>query len=158
MAGGFARLLWPLGILAGARGLLFPWVPVFIGIGIAIWFALPFEPGLTLYAAIAAIGFAALLTYRLGPELGHPLAVIVLCLTAGVLAAGYRAHSVNAPMLEFRYYGPVQGLSLIHIWMCIRDRSRRAGARPIPGRSNIFIASSDEKISASPCAQPSRVR
>jgi competence protein ComEC len=109
VAGGFARLLWPLGILAGARGLLFPWVPVFIGIGIAIWFALPFEPGLTLYAAIAAIGFAALLTYRLGPELGHPLAVIVLCLTAGMLAAGYRAHAVHAPMLEFRYYGPVQG-------------------------------------------------
>ncbi len=109
MAGGFARLLWPLGILAGARGLLFPWVPVFIGIGIAIWFALPFEPGLIFYTATAAIGFAALLTYRLGPELGHPLAVIVLCLTAGMLAAGYRAHAVHAPMLEFRYYGPVQG-------------------------------------------------
>ena len=109
MAGGLARLLWPLGILASARGLLFPWVPVFIGTGIALWFALPFEPGMTFYAITAAVGLLALLTYWLGPELGHPLAVIVLCLTAGVLAAGFRAHAVYAPMLEFRYYGPVQG-------------------------------------------------
>lgn len=109
MAAGWTRLLWPLGVLAGARGLLFPWVPVFIGTGIALWFALPFEPGLLFYGVAVVVALAAMLAHRLGPEIGHPIAVIVLCLTSGMVAAGYRAHAVAAPMLEFRYYGPVQG-------------------------------------------------
>lgn len=109
MAGRFGILLWPLHALAEARGLLFPWVPVFLGCGIAIWFALPFEPGSPFYAVCLALFAALLATYRWGPELAHPLVVILACLLAGMLAAGARAHLVAAPMLEFRYYGAVQG-------------------------------------------------
>ena len=102
-------LLWPLQTLLQARGLLFPWVAVFIGCGVGVWFALPFEPDRIFYLFLATlIGGTAIVRFR-GPELLHPVAIIVGCVAAGVLACGIRAHSVDAPMLEFRYYGPVQG-------------------------------------------------
>ncbi|MDZ4312665.1 MAG: ComEC/Rec2 family competence protein [Cypionkella sp.] len=116
-------LRWPLQVLAEARGLLFPWVPVFLGCGIALWFALPFEPDLTFYAAGFAAFLALIVIYRLGLELLHPPLVILACLLAGVLAAGLRAHLVAAPMLEHRYYGAVQG-RVIHV-----DRSQSDALR-----------------------------
>ena len=109
MAGRFGIWRWPLNALAEARGLLFPWVSVFLGCGIAIWFALPFEPDLAFYAVCLVLFAVLLAAYRWGPELAHPLVVILACLLAGGLAAGARAHLVAAPMLEVRYYGAVQG-------------------------------------------------
>lgn len=109
MAGRFGILLWPLRILAEARGMLFGWVPVFIGCGIAIWFALPFEPKFGFYATCLGVFLALAGLYRWGPELAHPLEVIAGCVLAGLLASGARAHLVAAPMLEHRFYGAVQG-------------------------------------------------
>ena len=106
MAGG---MLWPLQALMRARDSLFPWIAVFIGIGIAVWFAMPVEPGAESYAlavVLLAVGIAARLR---GAELWHPVAIIAACLGAGWLAAGARAHLQDAPMLTFRYYGPVEG-------------------------------------------------
>lgn len=102
-------LLWPLHALAEARGLLFAWVPVFLGCGIAIWFALPFEPGLGFYAVGASIFLALIAAHRFGAELWHPPLVALACVLLGLMAAGLRAHLVAAPMLEQRYYGAVQG-------------------------------------------------
>lgn len=109
MAGIRAIGLAPLRALLEARGLLFPWVPVFLGCGVALWFALPFEPDLRDYLGLGAVFLAACAMRLRGPELLHPLAVIVGCLAAGGLASGLRVHLVQAPMLEFHYYGPVQG-------------------------------------------------
>ena len=95
-----------LDALEAARGQLFVWVPVFIAIGIALWFALPFEPALPLYLAVAGLGICAALV-PLGAL--RPLAMAVACVALGFGAAGLRAHQVAAPMLDFRYYGPVQG-------------------------------------------------
>ena len=104
-----AVLLMPLEALLAARGTLFPWLAVFLAIGISIWFALPYEPPAGFYlAALCGLGLAAL-GYWLGPDLMQPMAAIVAALLAGLLAAGFRAHSVAAPMLEFRFYGAVQG-------------------------------------------------
>lgn len=109
MAGLKAVLLMPLEALLAARGTLFPWLAVFLAIGISIWFALPYEPTAGFYlAALCGLGLAAL-GYWLGPDLMQPMAAIVAALLAGLLAAGFRAHSVAAPMLEFRFYGAVQG-------------------------------------------------
>lgn len=109
MAGLRGIWTWPLRALLDARGLLFVWVPVFLGIGIAIWFALPFEPTPGGYAVVGLVLALAMLARWKGPEPLHPLAVACACLGLGVLAAGFRAHQVAAPMLEFRYYGAVQG-------------------------------------------------
>lgn len=89
--------------------MLFPWVPVFLGAGVGLWFALADEPGWRSYAACSVVLGLAVVIWRLGPELLHPLVIIGGCLLAGFLAAGARAHLVAAPMLERPYYGPVTG-------------------------------------------------
>ncbi len=102
-------LAWPLEALLAARGSLFAWVPIFIGSGVAIWFALSWEPGALFYAcAGAALVGAALLRWR-GPHVIHPVAVVIGCIALGLLASGLRVHLVQAPVLGFRYYGPIQG-------------------------------------------------
>jgi competence protein ComEC len=89
--------------------MLFPWVPVFLGAGVGLWFALADEPGWRSYAACSVVLALAVVIWRLGPELLHPLVIVVGCLLAGFVAAGARAHLVAAPMLERPYYGSVTG-------------------------------------------------
>jgi competence protein ComEC len=102
-------LAWPLEALLAARGSLFAWVPIFIGCGVAFWFDLPWEPSMRFYlGAGAVLGLASLLRLR-GPDLFHPVAVAIGCVALGLLASGLRVQLVQAPVLEFRYYGPIQG-------------------------------------------------
>ena len=95
--------------LDSQRGHLFPWAPVCLGVGIALWFSLRWEPGASHYAALA-LGASALLllAWRLPPGL-RPLAAALALVLAGALLAGHRAHSVAGPVLGWRYYGPVEG-------------------------------------------------
>lgn len=102
-------LALPLHRLAAARGALFPFAPVLTGCGIGLWFALPFEPGSAVYGAILTVALLAALAALRGPDLGRPIAVAILCVALGPLAAGLRVQSVAAPVLETRFYGPVQG-------------------------------------------------
>jgi competence protein ComEC len=109
VAGRFGILLWPLHRLAEARGQLFAWVPVFVGCGIGLWFALPFEPSLGFYGACLVGLLGLIIAYFWGPELLHPPVVSAACVVLGLLAAGWRAHQVASPMLDARFYGAVQG-------------------------------------------------
>ena len=102
-------ILWPLHALQAARGGLFPWITVLVGCGVGIWFALDREPDAGSYALATVVLTLCLVLAARGPELGRPLAVAIAALAAGWLAAGVRAHSIAAPMLDFRYYGPVEG-------------------------------------------------
>jgi competence protein ComEC len=106
---GAGGLLRPLQALQAARGGLFPWIAVLVGCGVGIWFALDREPGAGSYALAALLLLSSLALAVRGPDLGRPLALAFAALAAGWLAAGVRAHSVAAPMLDFRYYGPVEG-------------------------------------------------
>ena len=113
MRGGLALMRWSVDRLDAARGRLFPFVPVGLGAGIGLWFARDGEPGLAAYAALAAaclfcLGLAYLVRARL-VRAGQPLLIFLACLCAGPLAGGFRAQTVAAPMLDFRYYGPVMG-------------------------------------------------
>jgi competence protein ComEC len=104
-------MMRPLAALQAARGLglLFLWVPVFLALGIGLWFSLLQEPGLIFYA-LATLGLVASLALgRWGPDLLQAPALALACVLAGGMAAGARAHLVAAPVLEFRYYGPVEG-------------------------------------------------
>ncbi|THD85790.1 ComEC family competence protein [Aliigemmobacter aestuarii] len=102
-------LLWLPARLAGEGGILLPWAPVILGCGIGLWFALPWEPVLPHYAVAGGV-LPAMLAARLwAGDHWHPLAWAMALLATGFLAAGLRAHSVALPVLDFRYYGPVEG-------------------------------------------------
>ncbi|MEQ9693993.1 ComEC/Rec2 family competence protein [Shimia sp. SDUM112013] len=95
--------------LLGQSGHLFAWAPVFLGIGVGAYFALPFEPGFAVLAACAAsgvicTGVAVALRGAFSPLVW---AVALVCL--GLCLAAFRAHLVQAPVLDWRYYGAVQG-------------------------------------------------
>ena len=94
--------------LDGQRGVLFLWCPVAFGLGIGAYFALRAEPGQAVWGAIAGLALvtaAALL--RLGQR--APLLIALCLLLAGFAAAAFRTHMVAAPVLGFRYYGPIEG-------------------------------------------------
>jgi len=83
--------------------------PVFLALGIGLWFGLDVEPGTMFYASLAAIFVGLAAIARLGPWRARPVAVALACIVAGALACGVRVWLVNAPMLAQPYYGPVQG-------------------------------------------------
>jgi len=99
--------------LARLHGHLFAWLPVFLGLGIGAYFALHQEPsGLLLGTGLAAaLGLA--LAWRIGPAVARPFALAAALVVAGMLLVTTRAHLVQAPVLGFRYYGPVEGRVLL---------------------------------------------
>lgn len=96
-------------VLLHQRLYLFPWAPVFLSIGIGLYFGLRFEPGWAVYGAALVIGLTSLgLAWRLGPEVS-PLFWALGLVCFGLILAGARAHSLQGPVLDWRYYGPIQG-------------------------------------------------
>ncbi len=104
---GAARL--PLDALAGARGQLLPLGAVALGAGIGLWFGWTGEPGAMAYGLAAVAALAGLAGLLRAPDLWRPLGGLLFALALGFLAAGARAHLQAAPVLAFRYYGPVEG-------------------------------------------------
>ena len=95
--------------LLGQRGHLFPWAPVLLACGIGLFFALRVEPPVALLWAAGAAGASGLLALRrAGAVLGPALAAGAL-VALGFALAGARTHSVSGPVLDFRYYGAVEG-------------------------------------------------
>ncbi len=103
------RLTSPLEAIADQRGHLLPWVPVFLGTGVGAYFALRFEPSLMHYGglSVAVMGLVGL--YFAISERLRPLIIALALVLLGVLLAGARAHTLAAPVLGFRYYGPIEG-------------------------------------------------
>ncbi|SHH78475.1 ComEC/Rec2 family competence protein [Marivita hallyeonensis] len=95
--------------LLAQRGALFPWVPVFLGIGICLYFSLLFEPSWQLLGASGAAGLIALVLYWRSASVGAPLLCAVAMVALGFSLAGVRAHLVAGPVLDWRYYGPITG-------------------------------------------------
>ncbi|MBY6065711.1 ComEC family competence protein [Leisingera aquaemixtae] len=95
-------------VLQAQRGSLFPWAPVFLGAGIGAYFSLKAEPNAAAAAGLACVS----LLFCAGALLRRPLAFLLWApalLAAGVCLAYARTHLVAAPVLDFRYYGPVEG-------------------------------------------------
>ncbi len=107
---------------------LMPWVPVWMAAGIGLWFSLPAQPGLVAngLAAVAALCGLALWRLRLDLRLTGALRLTGFALILFALGFGLtslRAWRVEAPVLGFRYYGPIEG-RLIEIDRSARDRIR----------------------------------
>ena len=91
------------------RGHLFPWVPVCLAVGIVIYFTLKIEPPMITYAWIGGGALAlAILTRWVGFFVSPVLWAIAL-VGVGFCLAGLRAHQMDAPVIGWRYYGPVEG-------------------------------------------------
>ena len=96
-------------VMRAQRGALFGWVPVCLAIGIGTYFHLAFEPSMMGLGRVAFIAFIFGFLARVLPEPLRPFAMAGLLIGAGFLLASVRAHSVAGPVLEFRYYGAVEG-------------------------------------------------
>ena len=95
--------------IAGQRGRLFLFVPVLLAIGIGVYFALPREPVAVEWAGVAAaMGALVWLSRRVAEEVA-PLVLMGAFIAAGCLAAGARAALVAAPVLQYRYFGAIEG-------------------------------------------------
>ena len=98
-----------LAALLAQRGSLFLWTPVALALGIGVYFSLMVEPPV---ATLALAALAGLVLVPVASRLGDAVAPLVLGLAIGLggfALAGARAQWVAAPVLDFRYYGPVQG-------------------------------------------------
>lgn len=96
-------------LLAGARGQLLPWGAALVGAAVGLWFALPSEPGAASYLIAALTLALSACACAWGADLSRPLWIGLACLCLGWLACGLRLWVVQAPMLDFRYHGPVMG-------------------------------------------------
>jgi len=96
--------------LAGRR-LLF--APVCLGSGVGLYFGLAREPsglGWALIVLGAALLVALGLRLRRGRYAGLGfLAFAAALVLAGLVVAGLRSETVRGPVLDFRYYGPLEG-------------------------------------------------
>ncbi len=91
------------------RGFLFPWAPVCLALGIGLYFGLRVEPPVWLLA----LGLLALVPgfflMRLAGDVFGPFFVAFTLIAAGFGLAGAKAHWVAGPVLDFRYYGSIEG-------------------------------------------------
>lgn len=96
-------------IALAQRGHLIGWVPVCLGAGIGIYFVLREEPTA---AFMVGLGIAAIGLAIAGRWVGYawrPLITAMVLICAGLGAAKVRTELVAAPVLDFRYYGPIEG-------------------------------------------------
>ena len=95
--------------LLAQRGSLIGWVPVFMGIGVGAYFGLGFEPDTLFMSVLAVVLVACLIAARVVPVAFAPLCVAAALVLTGMGVAKFRVNSVEAPILTFRYYGPIEG-------------------------------------------------
>ncbi|MFO6463241.1 ComEC/Rec2 family competence protein [Jannaschia sp. KMU-145] len=91
------------------RGRRLPWLALAFGTGVGTYFALPVEPGAAA-ALISGATMAMLLVFACLTR--HGIGFLALWLAValgGVLAGQARTAVVAAPVLDFRYYGAVEG-------------------------------------------------
>lgn len=112
LAGGLGASMLPLlkidQALQAQRGHLLPWVPVCLGLGIAGFFLSPEDPGPMTYLLIC-IATLIVLTQTRHLDARRLVAWGIVLTGLGFSVASFRANSVAAPVLSFRYYGPVEG-------------------------------------------------
>lgn len=100
----WGALGWLADWLESERECWFNWVPVVLGLGVAIYFWLPVEPNLM--AALLPLPAAVVLKVLWRREtLSVVLASVLVLLAAGLALAKLRTEWVRAPVLERQYTG-----------------------------------------------------
>lgn len=102
-------LIWGDMVLLRQRGHLFPWAPVCLAVGIGSYFMLSIEPDALVYAAFGVLGSICAAAAMRWPGGWAALAWAVVLAATGFGLAGLRAHQAAAPVLDWRYYGAIEG-------------------------------------------------
>lgn len=95
--------------LLAQRGALICWVPICLAIGIGGYFALGEEPDWTVFGLFAGVCCSLILFARFAGAAFAPLFIAVVLVVAGGALAKWRTDQMAAPILDFRYYGPIEG-------------------------------------------------
>jgi competence protein ComEC len=95
--------------LLAQRGGLIGWLPVCLSIGIGAYFALRFEPGPVIWWSVAALALVMLIAARVVAVALRPVCLGLALICAGAGLAKLETLRMTAPVLGFRYYGPVEG-------------------------------------------------
>lgn len=134
-------------VLLGQRGHLFPWAPVCLALGIGAYFARETEPEPVVYVALCTAGALCAAASLRWPGGWSALGWAMTLAAAGFCLAGWRAQDVAAPVLGWRYYGPVEGRvvaldrSASDALRVTLDRVRLARVSParVPGRVRLSL-------------------
>ena len=102
-------LVWAETALQEQRGYLFPWTPVGLGVGIGLYFLLKSEPEWWAYPLLMATALAGFYRALRHPDIWTPLIACISLISLGFVLGGARSHWVSAPVLDWRYYGPIEG-------------------------------------------------
>lgn len=105
------------------RDAAFLWAPVLLGIGIGIYFALPFEPVLPAMMIAPFWVLAYVLSRKLLLSSLRLSVIGLLLIAAGLILASARAHRVGAPVLTGQVIAPVEG-RIVHIDRSATNRLR----------------------------------
>lgn len=107
---GIARISdYLIATLMAQRGHMFGWVPVFLAIGIGLFFSLRFEPSVSLYLGVGLVGVIGAFSARRVNEVLGPLVLCLSLIGIGFAVAAVRTHHLDAPVLGWRYYGAIEG-------------------------------------------------
>jgi competence protein ComEC len=130
---------WQLEI---ARRRLFNWLPVFMGLGVLLYFAADREPGLI--APLSGFAIAAVAACLSGRwQALQRAAIIAACVFAGFASAVWRTASVNAPIIERARIATLTGF--------VESVEKRNGGARIVVRPTAFADLAADSL-------PSRVR
>lgn len=122
-----------------------PWSAVALGLGVAFYFNARVEPGGGAYALVVAIAVAAGWLGGRRREVWGPLSLAVVLAALGFCVAGARAHWVAGPVIDFRYYGAIEGRivgidrSSSDALRLTLDRVRLDDVRNVPRRVRISL-------------------
>ncbi|SDY94772.1 competence protein ComEC [Jannaschia faecimaris] len=104
-----ALWIWATETSQALRGHRLPWLAIALAAGIGGYFALPAEPaGVVLISWIWLGVTFAWAGWRLRASVGFIFLILAVCVL-GVGVAQLRTRIVAGPVLEFRYYGAVEG-------------------------------------------------
>lgn len=96
-------------VLLDQRGALYPWAPVCLAVGIGAYFSLTAEPALWAFGLCLAVLVVCLVLIRVWRSVFLSPVWAVALVAAGFCVAGYKAYRVSGAVLQWHYYGPVEG-------------------------------------------------